>query len=1515
MCLDANASPGEQEGSYVCQPGFPTSSGTPLLRAFQHDWHLHAPITGTVHEGTTCTWTSPNDTEHTIDYVLIPIIWAHSCTMSRVVEEFDLGNLSLDHSAVAIELKWQQTGTHSTGSHRPADSFDRSRIAHQLRHSLKVGPVADWTTDVEQHLQGINGHLRHQLARSCPRRGKGPVKPYINDELWNLRKVKLFRRQKLKQCRNLLRRETLARVFLAWRSPNEWSSFASFVYGSTLRIGTLKHGLGFRRVAISLKRHLVTARQRALQQVVTQFTSSTSSAEIQQMLRPFLGPRKRGQQGLAPLPFIRDARGRPCATAHEVVDRWTQFFCDMEGGQRMTEAQLRERWLHNLAQLRAETCQVSITEMPSLCELEQACRRTAGGKASGLDGIPSELMKHCPAAMAKMLYSLLLKIGLHGQEPLEHKGGLLVPIWKGKLSRDLCEAFRSILISSSIGKTIHRALRTKQSSIYHAYLHRQQIGGRKGISVSLGCHMIRAFQRSFHAKGQPTAVLFVDLQEAFYRVVRPLAIAGEWDDELIAQMAQRLQLDHLVLHDLRQHLRECSATEEAGLSVVARKAILALHTDTFFVVQGQQDRTRTRHGSRPGDSYADVVFGYLMARVLKHFEAAIAPLEILTDFPAENSIDLHETGDRATVERTTFVGPCWMDDLAIPLTATTNDSLIQQVKIATGLLLDTFRAHAMTPNLQRGKTEILIHPKGPGSHRVKKDLFGPCSSGKLSFLGEYGMYKVSVVTTYSHLGGLTHYTGDLRKEVRRRIAIAHQSFNQYRRVLFQNRTLPMTKRAEIFTCLILSRLLYGSESWVLSDLHTKSYLHSAVMRLYKRLLGGTSDAHYSDAEVLHLTGLPDPAILLRLRRLSYLGSLLTSGTVAHWGLLNRDHSWLALIRDDLQWTWDQLCSSCDLGNPKEHTSRWIEIIVFHRGYWRRLLRRARQHAILANSRNFVCLATHIAVRERLTETGHWPSSSGQHAQHIPAQPVFGCMSCGLRCKSRAGEGAHMNKTHKQPHPVRRLIATTQCEGCLKEYFTHGKLKAHLIRSAPCRSHLLRRQRSVLPLPGIGSQEDENRHSLHDGRLPPLQAEGPRLPPGHTIDFVIEHVELYEQISLAIVENDGTDFQRFEHIVRNLITDTAISWSQCCSTLQVLVAELAAENNQEAIPAAPTFMLTLQGLQDPASWQFLRDTVPSKPMPTTLCSLEAEFDSVELCQPGVTIDRPVSKDCIFLHVFSGRRRQGDLQFYMEETFPTGAPPGTSLHVVSLDVIIDSSWGNVRNTATQRFWLEGVRQGWVLGALLGPPCETWSQARFNAISALHRRAPRPLRSWDRLWGLDSLSLREAEQVDVGNELLLFSLSLMFELALAQRTGVLEHPREPADEAKPSIWRLPIIRVLLQMPGVALQGLSQGLWGAATPKPRNFLMINLPHLPAALRRHQIAQQLPARSAVGLNAEGTWNTTSLKEYPPALNRGLAQAFCHTMWASAFSTELKVEEGFLLRCRAMTNQSYGDFIGPDFSR
>ena len=133
-------------------------------------------------------------------------------------------------------------------------------------------------------------------------------------------------------------------------------------------------------------------------------------------------------------------------------------------------------------------------------------------------------------------------------------------------------------------------------------------------------------------------------------------------------------------------------------------------------------------------------------------------------------------------------------------------------------------------------------------------------------------------------------------------------------------------------------------------------------------------------------------------------------------------------------------------------------------------------------------------------------------------------------------------------------------------------------------------------------------------------------------------------------------------------------------------------------------------------------------------------------------------------------------------------GLILNVVSMDVVIDGQWGSACNVETRAFWLRA--------ALSGGPCETWSQGRFAEFEASIGREPRPLRSLEDLWGLPSLALKELSQVAVGNELLIFSIDLMICLACAE--GVLEHPGEPKDPLKPSIWHLPIFQLLGQLPG---------------------------------------------------------------------------------------------------------------------
>ena len=103
---------------------------------------------------------------------------------------------------------------------------------------------------------------------------------------------------------------------------------------------------------------------------------------------------------------------------------------------------------------------------------------------------------------------------------------------------------------------------------------------------------------------------------------------------------------------------------------------------------------------------------------------------------------------------------------------------------------------------------------------------------------------------------------------------------------------------------------------------------------------------------------------------------------------------------------------------------------------------------------------------------------------------------------------------------------------------------------------------------------------------------------------------------------------------------------------------------------------------------------------------------------------------------------------------------------------TTWGDVRS-----FWIHGVLQGWVLGAHI---CGPWSQARY-AQAASGQRGPRPLRAADALWGLTSLSIQEAFQVSIGNDLLLFSIELLFTLASRSGFGIIERPMELEDATR--------------------------------------------------------------------------------------------------------------------------------------
>ena len=1524
VMIDANATSGRADHCSVGQYDAPPSSTTVHLREFLDAMDLGLPSTTSVHQGPHTTWTTPDGQHHSrIDYIAVPRSQMSDCDFSAVIDTLDLGNINSDHSAVGLQLNWQHSMSVRAPSSNCPRNYDRMAIANEeLAEALRAYEVPPWHCDIEQHVQHYTKEMHSQLSRRCAQCKQGPKKSYITDAIWDLRTRKLACKKTLSLLRVKCSTNLLHACFCAWRDRRSamWECSEQATYQATLWSCRLKVAVQLRSLALQLKQSLALSRAAFLRQQVGSLPHDFSAGQVLQIVKQVAGPTNPKRQMTTTFPAIRQEDGSLCTTAQMANDRWVQFFSTMEGGHTCTSREHRELWRQNLVKFTQTAFDIPLCQLPSLCDLERAFARVTKGKAIGMDGLPPELCKAHPAVLAKASYSQLLKLALHGHEAVEHKGGYLVQSWKGKGPRDQCSSYRSLLVSSHQGKALHRTLRQHHAGLYDEWLQAQQLGGRAHIPVGLGLHHVRSALRIDKGRGYSSGILFLDLKEAFYRVLRPLALQTTWTDDEIAAVAARLQLPTGALHDLHAHLRDPCAIEQARLPAYIQNYITAIHSGTWFHMktQDEDEVVRTTIGSRPGDSYADVVFGFLWSRVLRSVETHLDDLGHLAHYECLDGLHLYDTECPSAPTRP-FLGPNWMDDLAVCISAPTSDQLVSMLGTVAGTLLDSCQAHGMTPNLAPGKTELMVALRGKGSRKWRKHFFGPSTSKTLTALGEHTSWEIHVVGHYKHLGGIAHHRGDQAREAHARLAQAHQALSRHRRLLFHNTSLSFQKRRELFETLVLSAFTYGMESWHFDDRRSKEALHAGIIRLYRRFLGVPSDAELSDDQILARSALPSPTELLRRARLRYLRTLYRCGPAAEWGLLFRDQPWRDLIRDDLHWLWRQLYRSSSLQDPREHLPAWEYLLRYHGGYWKRLVNRGVRHAVLQRQSSTHVADFHARIFHRLCEAGTLATLAPTYVKPFVDQTYYGCLQCGVRCASRAGEGAHFFKVHQVINPVRFLFDSTQCPACLGEYHTVPKIQAHLRHSTACAELLQGDRLHCSPIPGIGSQSARTLQRAHDGLLPHLRAHGPlpRLVRRRARD--VEHGDL---IALLLDQvSRPQSLAELEQSCREAIVALPLSWTTFTSTLAYMREQYNQVMAEDTGFSVQDMVRMLLNLGDPSSWAFLRasstlvDAIPDRKAHYELwCHRLAEHDQPWQSPTGGSgVPRPVGAERIILHAFSGRRRHGDYQWYLDH-LAAGAPDGISVYVVSLDIVIDSRFGDLADPATRAFWLSHIRDGHVHGFLGGPPCCTFSKARAVSIASAtgHRRGPRPVRSDEEPWGFGSLALRELLAVLEGNVLLSFCIEALFELVLLQRHGLLEHPAEPADSAAASIWKLPIMKLLLQFPNVQTIHLAQGLFGASSSKPTTFLVANCPSAMQILRKWQITTDNPRSATIGFDCSGQFRTAALKEYPPALCAALAHCTWDDITSHPVDASVQLPGEFAATCHKLTVTQFGEHIGLD---
>ena len=220
------------------------------------------------------------------------------------------------------------------------------------------------------------------------------------------------------------------------------------------------------------------------------------------------------------------------------------------------------------------------------------------------------------------------------------------------------------------------------------------------------------------------------------------------------------------------------------------------------------------------------------------------------------------------------------------------------------------------------------------------------------------------------------------------------------------------------------------------------------------------------------------------------------------------------------------------------------------------------------------------------------------------------------------------------------------------------------------------------------------------------------------------------------------------------------------------------------------------------------------------------------------------------------------------------------VISCDVACDPILGDLTREDIIVRWEELLKSGRALGLIGGPPCETWSAVRWQPVTEGTQRTPPPLRTHKHRRGRPDVTLRQHEQLRIGNLLLLAAHRLLHVCMAVGACGILEHPEEPHWEPRaPSSWRTQTSCAIWAAPVSRLLSFDQCVFGQTNVAPTSLLCVRPPALAAKIQErgrdgrcdHPRRYHQPLR---GLDsATNTWRTNPKKRYPWELCPAMAEA------------------------------------------
>ena len=1368
------------------------------MHTFCVDFSLFAPSTFAEHHcGDTATWHG-HQTAHAgtrNDYLLVALSlrnrWGHTWP-DRFI---DAGHARLDHAALVGSF-WLPEGTSSRKPKHP--TFDRQKIMDADDNTWNAffadWPEIPWSMDVDNHAHQIEQHLVQRLVEFFPMEAKRKRCSIFSDHTWEIYSTRVRLRKMLADCGRLHHLWTLHLGLCVLKGFEAQSTYVKLLCLCMRTCGRHKH---LQNLNKQLRKQVAHDKAAKADELLLPLQQAQGKQAIR-LLKPLrLGKRHR-DIGKKTLPMVKLQSGEMASTPDEALHRWRDHFGKIEGGMTTNPDEL---WKF-MCDARSSRPQATptLSDIPTLMELECQLRKTKPGKAMGPDMVPGEVLKAASPWLAKCIWPLLLKVTCHVQEPLIYKGGRLSTLFKHKGSPSEASNHRAILISSTIGKTLHNVFRERTMPFVRSGASELQYSAHPGSLVSLAAHTVRLHQNWAKRGKLSDYTIFIDIASAYYSLLRQLSMDLDDSDLGIITLLSRLGFSECSIDVIAARLQQPSALEEAQAPPHLRSILSEFHQGTWFRLSGDVPLVHTTRGTRPGDGLADALWALSFGQFLQTIEKRLSSLETSCAPSWNQEIGLLAAPGQHRVSNSCVA---WADDLACIGTSRDPISLIPKIQVVTETIFSELLAMGLSPNLNPGKTEVVLSIRGSRKVAVQQLLHGPhASTITLADLPDH-LRCLRVVPHYTHLGGMISHCGKLRGELRRRIGIARQSFADLSPKVFSNPHVKLSTRIAIFRSTVWLSLLYNAGTWPTLTSSEESIWYNGVLRLYRALLRRLYPAktilHFTADQVLALVGLPHPLHAIRVCRLRHFGQVLHRANPFFWALVAEEQSWLQAVIGDFEWLYSNIRGLTSLPPPEEQPIEWHQMILQQPTRWKGLLKRVETHATL---RTQLYAAVNTFHRQLLEDA--FSHGLRHHQRELPSRTdtteSHVCWICRKAFVTFKAWGSHSFKAHGRTNACRHFQDGSTCIACGKAYPSNERLVRHFRTNPKCRDTAATLRQPVDAQPYYGSTFVRQRTPT-DSMKTWLPSDTPTLRPGTGWPLTTPMRTCLNLLSR--VDWTDVDFNRYD----DLLDQLRLQPVHLTEILHLLDATEAFYSTQD---------VALQQLQHLRGIVVAAYTLPDGQSSTPMVlPPKPPLDWMEdvgglYFAAGHPIPRVPTRMLYVVHLFSGTKRFGDLHSQIAQQ---PAPDGGVLCPISVDVVLDEERCDLLSLKQQRFWLRKAREGALYMIVAGPPCETWSVARMRYIET--STGPRPLRDASNdhtLWCLPTLRLKELRQVIVGNALLHFTLLLTALQTFTGNTAIVEHPAASGyryNRLPPSIWRLKAMAILLLHPNVELHHLRQLRW----------------------------------------------------------------------------------------------------------